>query len=222
MATQGPSYYSYYTSKTVRTLRGLLDAGVTAAGWSSTSSQANTSSAKTSEEGDDDTLRAVGLPAVDSDEAHGGRIKRANGSRKNSRPGVGQLFEEVQEPAVDQLKAQPRHSESSRRDLSSLDRVLFYTGTSSDVYDAGSEERLPLLALCPCNLPTELTDLVVAQLTARLDSHAQEAYMLVLFASPSSPIPVQHLIRYYRGLSPEVRRNIQRLWIVHAGLFTKM
>ena len=218
MAAQGG--YSYFASQTVRTLRGFLDAGVNATGWSSGTSVERDASG---------SLRPA--ETHERDRAMPGMPRRAGGAgKKSSRPGVGQLFDGLQREdatsAGDQADGvEVRHrvkTDSDNNNNFKLDRVLFHTGSAGDPYNTESQDEIPLLALCPCNLPTELSELVVSQLTARLDSYAQEPYMLVVFASPSNPIPVQHLIRYYRGLSSEVRRNVQRIWICHAGLFTKM
>lgn len=234
MAASNGTPYSYYASQTVRTLRGLLESGVNATGWSSNSTSAWAgAAARPPPAAADDTLRPGRL-----DESNNGMPdmpRRASGAgKKASRPGIGQLFDgpeqQARTPAPDQrhneygTSSRNQSSSSSRADAFQLDRVLFHVGSAADLYSLSpnKEEKLPLLALCACNLPNELTDLVVSQLVSRLDSHAQEPYMLVLFASPSNPIPVQHLIRYYRTLPPEVRRNVQRLWICHAGLFTKM
>lgn len=240
MTAPAPSPYSYYASQTVRTLRGLLDGGVSATGWSSssTSTTATTSSWSGS---DDDTLRAPasrqeGMPDMQ-------RRASGGGQKKISRPGIGNLFDDAHGDTrvVDQgdakVEAQrPRHnghnsdikqnssssSSSSSKTSINLDRVLIHAGSHSDPYATDSTAQLPLLALCPCNLPSEVTDLIVSQLSTRLSEYAQEPYMLIIFASPSNPIPVQHLIRYYRALTPEIRRNVARLWICHPGLFTKM
>lgn len=239
-AQGGSSGYSYYASQTVRTLRGLLDAGVNATGWSSSSTTSRAWASTFTSAEQVDTLRPNGLHERDGEVP--GLPRRSSGAgKKISRPSVNQLFDVPQhheeESVIDQQAAKKvevpvRHNnlKSSSGDNANngrlqgpqLDRVLFHTGPSRDPYNPDSNEELPLLALCPCNLPQELTDLIVSQLSNRLDSYAQEPYMLIIFASPSNPIPVQHLIRYYRGLSSEIRRNIQRVWICHAGLFTKM
>lgn len=241
MAAPAPSPYSYYASQTVRTLRGILDAGVSATGWSASST--STTSVTSSWNGsDNDTLRGPasrqdGMPDMQ-------RRASGGGQKKNSRPSLGDLFDDAHGDTreVDQGDAKvearrPRHngynseikqnssSSSTSKTSINLDRVLIHAGCHPDPYATDScaaGAKLPLLALCPCNLPSEITDLIVSQLSTRVAEYAQEPYMLIIFASPSNPVPVQHLIRYYRALTPEIRRNIARLWICHPGLFTKM
>lgn len=102
------------------------------------------------------------------------------------------------------------------------DRVLLYTGSARDPYDAEDQAEYPLYAVCPCNLPEQGQEEVVREVIATINDSASQPYMVVLFAAPSPSIPVGQLISYYRHLSTDVRRSIKRLWVVHASLVTRL
>jgi hypothetical protein len=244
------SYYATQTARTLRGFLGA--GGATITSWASSPWNGGVASAASEQaNADDQALRSTADNRRQEDGLldRGAVSRHAGNLKKSSRPDIERLFDDNESAdtstALDQPAPAPklatklqRHNYNHyNRQVSpssstfDVDKVLFHAGTSPDPYDDGAAAsldkisggvQLPLLVLCPCNLPTELSDIAVKQLTARLDNYAQEPYLLVLFASPSRPVPVQHLIRYYRLLSTEARRNVRRLWICHPGLFTKM
>ena len=216
-STESSSNGSYYG--TIRTLRNLLLSAAPVqlpAAWTSTG---------VSSEGEA-TIRAR-----DTDEQQ----QQRQPGKKRSRPGIQDLFSDAPSPVVDghgvekSITPSEVHAPDASPSPPSIDRTLFQAGTSAsvqDTEDANDMQQLPLLVLCPCNLPDgkdrRAQDAAVGACITRLEEYAQAPYLLVLFASPSPTVHVQQLIAYYRQLSPDARRNVKRMWIVHPGLVTRM
>lgn len=129
------------------------------------------------------------------------------------------------------VEGKAKHGEADEVDQTTLhdddeedDKILFQAGTSCDLLDPEDDREFPLLVGCPCNLPDESSQQLqtLNRLTARLESFAQEPYLLVLFASPTPTLPVSHLVSCYRSLSRQARRSVKRIWVCHPGLLTKM
>lgn len=135
-------------------------------------------------------------------------------TRRTSRPALSGLFDNVAPDGDDFDRRAPATS-----------RVLFQASTSRDPYndDVTASPRLPLLVACPCRMRARSDHTEdLRNLVNTLERHAQQPYLLVVFATPSPPIPVTVLIQAYRSLSTQARRNVKRLWIVHPGALTRM
>lgn len=233
MSAAGEFTYSGYASQTVRTLRGLLDTTpASPTRWSIGNLGFNTLGPRSRSDTSANAGEAEGsLSSAPTNTRDASRPKRSarvplndlfrEADSKESCESGAHFPERIDQPANQSTKT----STTSRpAPCHTMDKVLYYAGTHRDPYTSEDDActPLPLLALCPCNLPLEMTDLMVSQLIERLDKYGRNPYMIALFASPSSPIPVQHLIRYYRGIHADTRRNVKRIWICHAGLLTRM
>lgn len=102
------------------------------------------------------------------------------------------------------------------------DRLLVYSGSLRDPYDDADASEYPLYAVCPCRLPSEGQEQAIEEVIATLNRRASGPYMIILYAAPSPSIPVAQLISYYRAFSAQARRNVKRIWIVHASLVTRL
>ena len=195
---------SYYAGS-IRTLRGLL-VSATPSNWAGLSSSAGSSNSSRDEADaalPNATLRPQRIAPRSRLSAKDVFAEAANGDASSSNVG-----EKVERDSGDRAQL--------------VEKILFQAGATRDPYDEGDHTEYPLYAVCPCYLPAEDQEETIHRVVATLNDKAFQPYLLVLFAAPSPSFPVKQLIAYYRALSAEARRNVKRIWIVHASLVTRL
>jgi hypothetical protein len=103
-----------------------------------------------------------------------------------------------------------------------IDAMVWRAGTCNL---PDSSQILPLLVFCSCAIPkTKSIDLsaLLQRLRVRLETYVQEPYAAVIFASPSAQLSTAQLLSFYVNLSRQAKKNVQRLFIVHASFFTRI
>ena len=150
------------------------------------------------------------------------------------RPSLQQVFsskpqvteDEETEPLTEwQLPSEVPQASTSKLTLDEQETERLDAQVNSAFFQAGTtDEGLPLLVLCPCNLSKEgKTTEILDRLITRLEPYVSTPYVLVFFASPTSAtLSTTMLVQRYMSLSRNARKNVQRLYIVHPGFWTRM
>jgi len=132
----------------------------------------------------------------------------------------GEPLEEWQEGDVFSYRAdeaEPFNSKSIVQD-EVVNRILFHAGTT--------DEGMPMIALCPCNLPKNLKPndqkALLDRLLLRFQFHGVAPYILIYFASPTfTTLSTTTLISRYLSLPRLARKSLSKMVIVHPGYFVK-
>lgn len=116
---------------------------------------------------------------------------------------------------------------------SGRERSLNHTQTQIEavgdkmIREAGLDyDSRPIIVLYACVLPSEFTsvelDGLLAYIRHRLDQFVENDYVVVLFANPLDQRPPwSWLIKAYKSLSREYKKNLKKLYVVHPSSFTK-
>jgi len=142
-------------------------------------------------------------------------------SSKESAASIKEPLDEWQ----DALPPSPLQAQASTSKFT-LDVEALDEAVNAVFYQAGTtEDGLPLLVLSPCNLPRDASRVndILDRLMLRIEPYVSTAYVLIFFASPTSAnLSTAMLVQRYLALPRTAKKNIQKLYTVHPGFWTKM